>query len=108
MTSMANILMDKADILAAAFSNETFKAEAKDLKTLAELQALLEKYNVFLTEEEVSALCEQVAKAAASGEDGELDEDSLENVTGGAWWYIPIAIVCIGGFCLGIYNGLND
>ena len=91
------------------FKSEEFKKEVANLKTAEELRAAFAKHGVEMTEEEVVNLCGQIAKQVSEGENGELTEESLENVSGGiAPWLIGLGVVCIGSVALGIWNGYND
>jgi len=51
------------------------------------------------TAEELKEFAEDMQKVAAKSANGELDEASLEDVSGGVWW-IPIAAAAAYGSCL--------
>lgn len=101
--------MDKNSKLMEIFNNEQFKSEAKSLTTAEDLQALLAKYDLDLTLEEVHGLCASIACNMKA--DDELDVEDLEYVTGGSWVLaatIALGVVCIGAFAIGVYNGYKS
>ena len=94
--------------LCELFQNEEFKAECENIQSVEELQKLFAAHGVDMTIEQVTELCVAVGRRVAQEENGELDEEALDEVTGGiAWAVIGIAALCIGAFALGIYNGIN-
>lgn len=101
--------MTKNEKLVMIFQNEEFKHESQGMKTAEDLQKLLAKYGLELTMDEVYGLCAQIA---CSQKDGELDEEDLETVSGGAAWVavaaIGLGVVCIGSFAIGVYNGYKS
>lgn len=104
---MTNVLVERAEELSAIFQNEKFKLEAEKLITVEDMQSLFAKYNVQLTLEEVKELCRQIGRYMQNAKDGELEEDTLELVSGGiAWGMIALGAVCVGAFALGVYNAL--
>ena len=62
------------------FQNESFVKQAEEVKDVAELKALLSNNGVELTESEFDNLLSTVAKS----ETCELNENELQNVSGGA------------------------
>lgn len=102
-----SVLIEKSDILEKVFSNITFKEEAKNLKTVEDLQKLFSNYDIELTLDEVKEICCEIAKQMQNSENGELNENDLEQVSGGvAWGLIALGVACLGAFALGVYNGL--
>lgn len=101
--------MERNEKLKALFESESFKQEAQGVATAEELKELFQKNGVEMTVEEVVELCGQIAKQMDVGDDGEISEEALENVTGGiAPWLIGLGVLCIGAVALGIYNGYQD
>ena len=102
-----SVLVEKSDVLTGLFSNVTFKEEVKGLKTVEDLQKLFSNYDVELTIDEVKEICCEIAKQMQNSENGELNENDLEQVSGGvAWALIALGVGCLGAFALGIYNGM--
>ncbi len=93
--------------VAELFQSESFKAEVANITTAEELQKAFERHGVDMTLDEVIGLCGQIAHQMQS--DDELDEDALENVSGGiAWALVGLGVVCLGAVALGIWNGYNS
>ena len=97
---------EKNEALTNIFKNEMFKREAENLRTVTDLQKLISKYGLTLTEQEVTEVCVAIGKQM---EAGELDENALEEVAGGFGWIavgcIAVGVYCIGSFAVGVYNG---
>ena len=73
--------MDKMEKLNALLNSEAFEQEMAMVNSLEEMQALFARNGVELTSEEIVALCKQINVLAC---EGELGEDDLEDVSGGA------------------------
>ena len=74
-----------------------------------ELQEVFRKNGLEMTIEEVVDLCGKIARQMEAGENGEISEDALEDVTGGiAWALIGLGVLCVGAVALGIYNGYQE
>ena len=94
--------------LSKLFQDEAFKAEVSELKTAEELQAAFARHGVNITKDEVIDLCGAIAQQMDKGDEEELNEEALENVSGGiAFSLIALGVVCIGAVALGIWNGYN-
>ena len=66
------------------FENEEFMDKMPDVKTIDELGTLFSENGVEMDRDELKAFAEEGQKAfALDSADGELDEDSPENVSGG-------------------------
>ena len=101
--------MDKNEKLKELFLSESFKKEAESVKTAEELQEVFRKNGLEMTIEEVVDLCGKIARQMEAGENGEISEDALEDVTGGiAWALIGLGVLCVGAVALGIYNGYQE
>lgn len=101
--------MDKNEKLKELFLSESFKKEAESLKTAEELQELFHKNGLEMTIEEVVDLCGKIAHQMEAGNDGEISEEALDDVTGGvAWALVGLGVLCIGAVALGIYNGYQE
>lgn len=101
--------MDRNEKLKELFLSESFKKEAENLKTAEELQELFCKHGLEMTVEEVVDLCGKIARQMEAGENGEISEDALEDVTGGiAWALVGLGVLCVGAVALGIYNGYQE
>ena len=78
------------------FSDEAFVKGLFELETAAEVQAALKEKGAELTEEEILAICEFFAKVKSGeiapgklskqSENGELSEETLEQIAGGGFW----------------------
>jgi len=92
------------------FQDPGFKEKSSALKTAEDMQKLLKEYGVDYSLDDVYQMCEEVAlyMENADNKDGELSEDSLEAVSGGFWGALAFAVVCIGTFALGVYNGYKE
>lgn len=100
-------MMSKNDMLCALFTDKTFKEEAQRVTDAAQLQALFAGYGVEMTQEEVVTLCGQIAGQMKT--EGELTDEEMDNVTGGAAWaLIGLGALCLGAVALGIYNGYQE
>lgn len=99
-----NTLNEKMNML---FKNEGFTAEAKGITTVEEMQKLMAKYEVEMSEEEIHEMCRIIANQIEGEE--ELSENALDSVAGGfPGWWIAVGVVCVGAFAVGVYNGLKD
>lgn len=79
--------MRRNEELARLLENEAFQAEIKDAKSAEEMQEIMARYGVEYTDDEVNELCAEIAaryQAELDGNNGEISEDFLENVSGGA------------------------
>ena len=90
------------------FQNPDFQERANNIQSVEELQRLFANYGVDMTFEQVNELCLAIGKRAAQEADGELTEDALDDVAGGigivTLTCIGVGVLCIGAFCLGVYN----
>ena len=78
------------------FADEVFVKGLFELETAAEMQAALKEKGAELTEEENHAICEFFAKVKGGeiapgklrkqSENGELSEETLEQIAGGGFW----------------------
>ena len=78
------------------FSDEAFVKSLFELDSAAEVQAALKEKGAELTEEEILAICEFFAKVKSGeiapgklskqSENGELSEETLEQIAGGGFW----------------------
>ena len=101
--------MDRNEKLKELFLSESFKKEAEGLTTAEELQELFAKHGVEMTKDEVIELCGQIAQQMQAGENGEVSEAALDNVSGGfAWALAGFGALCIGSLAYGIYRGYQD
>lgn len=95
--------------LTALFQDASFAEEAKEFKTVEDMQYSLEKRGIAMSAEEITQLCVAIGKRVAQGDGEELSEDALDDVAGGfgivTWTCIGVGVVCIGAFALGVYNG---
>ena len=109
--------MNKTEMLTNLFQNEEFKKDAAELTTAEELQALISRYGVALSMDEVHNMCGQIAQQMNQDE---LTEEDLENVSGGFTIIgstlivlkgakaVVFGVACIGALALGIWNGYNS
>ena len=96
--------MDKAKKIEGLKDNKTFIAKLNAAKTMEDFIKAFADEGIEVTEEEIKSAGELL------NADGELNEKALESVTGGAWWYIPLAIagICAAGNAVkGFFDGIK-
>ena len=107
------------EMMQAAFADEAFVKGLFELETAAEVQAALKEKGIEVTEEEILSIRELFIKvengeiSVEQLEDGELPEDMLEQVAGGAvldYVSISVLMVCVAplGIGLGALKAIED
>ena len=93
------------------FADEAFVKELLALDTAAEVQAALKEKGVEMTEEEIVAVHDLLAKVESGEvtkeqvEDGELPEELLELVSGGDAGFIILGIASLIAIAMGVTVG---
>lgn len=87
---------EKAEMIAALTSDETF---GKELETVEDIQGFISAFaahDVYLTEDEAWELCEAINTKLP---DTEMTETDLEKVAGGA---AVLTMIIVGGVVIGV------
>lgn len=78
--------MEINDKLRELLGSEAFAKEAESARTAEDIQTVLNRHGIKMTIGEVIELGEKINRLMVSGENRELSEDDLEDVSGGGLW----------------------
>ncbi|MEN1761408.1 MULTISPECIES: hypothetical protein [Anoxynatronum] len=73
-------------------ADEKLAEKLFQLETAEEVQVLLKDNDVEMTLEEINTVREALIKAMERSEESELSEEDLEEVTGGFFWMLGLAL----------------